>query len=84
MVPAKFVIELPQSGADKEQFAQGHQVLALYPNTSCFYRATVVCPPIKVLSLKTFEPVGNFNGRVKRRWKKTSHFIRFVSKTTIM
>lgn len=30
------------------EFPAGHTVLALYPSTTCFYKAVVVQPPSKV------------------------------------
>ncbi|RKP05227.1 SGF29 tudor-like domain-containing protein, partial [Thamnocephalis sphaerospora] len=30
------------------EFPAGHIVLALYPNTTCFYKASVIVPPSKV------------------------------------
>lgn len=33
------------------EFPTGHTVLALYPSTTCFYKAIVVCPPSKVQNI---------------------------------
>jgi hypothetical protein len=33
---------------DVPEFPAGHTVLALYPSTTCFYKAIVVQPPSKV------------------------------------
>lgn len=33
------------------EFPTGHTVLALYPSTTCFYKAIVVRPPSKVQSI---------------------------------
>ncbi|KAJ3093791.1 hypothetical protein HDU96_002026 [Phlyctochytrium bullatum] len=44
--PAKLVIPIPAKPHQPE-FPVGHIVLALYPNSSCFYKAIVVKPPSK-------------------------------------
>ena len=46
-VPAKYVIPLSKSGQQFPHFAAHHTVLALYPLTTCFYKAEVVSPPSK-------------------------------------
>ncbi|KAJ3234698.1 DNA-directed DNA polymerase gamma mip1 [Chytriomyces hyalinus] len=43
----KDIIVIPKSVESRMEFPQGHTVLALYPGTTCFYRATVVLPPSK-------------------------------------
>jgi hypothetical protein len=50
-VTGRFIIPLPKSLPDSfknAEFPAGDIVLALYPETTCFYRATVVAPPSKV------------------------------------
>ncbi|KAI8855041.1 SGF29 tudor-like domain-containing protein, partial [Chytridium lagenaria] len=44
--PAKLVIPIPEV-PHKPEFPVNHIVLALYPNSSCFYKANVVKPPSK-------------------------------------
>ena len=41
----KFVIPLPEAKALSHDFPVGSTVLALYPDTSCFYRAEVISTP---------------------------------------
>ncbi|KAJ1538203.1 hypothetical protein HK405_014013 [Cladochytrium tenue] len=48
LFPSKMVIPLPKAAATRE-FPDNHIVLALYPGTSCFYRATVITPPSKMV-----------------------------------
>ncbi|KAJ3416839.1 hypothetical protein HDV05_008424 [Chytridiales sp. JEL 0842] len=45
--PAKLVIPIPKEVNKKDEFPANHTVLALYPNSSCFYKATVLKPPSK-------------------------------------
>ncbi|KAI0233728.1 hypothetical protein L0F63_002043, partial [Massospora cicadina] len=49
ILSAKYVIKLPeeQDLSYENEFPPGHEVLALYPNTTCFYKATVITPPSK-------------------------------------
>ncbi|CAG8526511.1 15936_t:CDS:2 [Acaulospora colombiana] len=48
LVPAKNVIEIPNQGDMRTpEFPQSHTVIALYPGTTCFYKAVVVKPPEK-------------------------------------
>jgi len=35
------------------EFPAGHTVLALYPSTTCFYKAVVIRPPSKVKETRT-------------------------------
>jgi len=48
-VPAKYVIALPTSEptaySHYNEFKAGSSVLALYPDTTCFYKAYVATPP---------------------------------------
>ncbi|CAG8693669.1 10530_t:CDS:2, partial [Acaulospora morrowiae] len=47
-VPSKNVIEIPNQGEMRiPEFPQSHTVIALYPSTTCFYKAVVVTPPSK-------------------------------------
>ncbi|KAK9764069.1 hypothetical protein K7432_008748 [Basidiobolus ranarum] len=50
-LPLRNIIPLPEEYTVGEipEFGIDHVVLALYPNTTCFYKATVVLPPSKVL-----------------------------------
>ncbi|KAJ3046925.1 hypothetical protein HK097_000394 [Rhizophlyctis rosea] len=45
--PAKMVIPIPKDVNRRPEFEAGHEVLAQYPASSCFYKATVVLPPSK-------------------------------------
>ena len=45
IAPQKFVIPLPEAKALSHDFPVGSTVLALYPDTSCFYRAEVISTP---------------------------------------
>ncbi|ORX75548.1 DUF1325-domain-containing protein [Basidiobolus meristosporus CBS 931.73] len=49
-LPLRNIIPLPEEYALDEisEFEVNHVVLALYPNTTCFYKATVVLPPSKI------------------------------------
>lgn len=50
-VTGRFIIPIPKSLPDSfknAEFPVGDVILALYPETTCFYRATVVTPPSKV------------------------------------
>ncbi|KAI8990171.1 SGF29 tudor-like domain-containing protein [Pilobolus umbonatus] len=49
MLPPRYVIPIPNSDEAKVSTEiQAHQnVLALYPGTTCFYKATVITPPSK-------------------------------------
>ncbi|KAJ3134097.1 hypothetical protein HK100_003838 [Physocladia obscura] len=38
---------LPLPSKSEKEFPENHAVLALYPNTTCFYKAVVVVPPSK-------------------------------------
>lgn len=47
----KFIIPLPKflpESFRNAEFVTGDTVLALYPETTCFYRAFVITPPSKV------------------------------------
>lgn len=46
--PMRQVLAVPKEIGKKLEFPMGHEVLALYPGTSCFYRAEVIQPPSKV------------------------------------
>ncbi|KAJ3216531.1 hypothetical protein HDU67_009316 [Dinochytrium kinnereticum] len=46
LFPPKLVIPIPEV-PHKPEFPINHVVLALYPNSSCFYKANVVKPPSK-------------------------------------
>ncbi|CAG8435762.1 6220_t:CDS:2 [Diversispora eburnea] len=47
MVSMKNVIELPGPGGYLQEFPRSHRVIALYPNTTCFYKASIIIPPSK-------------------------------------
>ncbi|KAI9598298.1 SGF29 tudor-like domain-containing protein [Syncephalis fuscata] len=49
-LPPKYILTISNTGMGHRsgEFAIGHTVLALYPNTTCFYKATVTMPPSKV------------------------------------
>ncbi|ORX92261.1 hypothetical protein K493DRAFT_226154, partial [Basidiobolus meristosporus CBS 931.73] len=49
-LPPRNIIPLPEEVVLGEypEFEVDHVVLALYPNTTCFYKAIVVLPPSKV------------------------------------
>ncbi|KAK9727791.1 hypothetical protein K7432_001567 [Basidiobolus ranarum] len=49
-LPPRNIIPLPEEAVLEEypEFDINHVVLALYPNTTCFYKAIVVLPPSKV------------------------------------
>ncbi|KAG0298712.1 SAGA HAT/Core module component [Dissophora globulifera] len=44
---ARSVIMIADDQEDMPEFPAGHTVLALYPSTTCFYKAVVVQPPSK-------------------------------------
>ncbi|CAG8777624.1 6113_t:CDS:2, partial [Racocetra fulgida] len=49
LVPAKNVIAIPNPGEMRSpEFPKDSTVIALYPSTTCFYRAVVVIPPSKL------------------------------------
>ncbi|GES78921.1 SAGA-associated factor 29 homolog B isoform X1 [Rhizophagus clarus] len=67
-VPAKNVMVIPNPNdiRPSQEFAPNTTVLALYPSTTCFYKASVVLPPTKLSSqshqrayLLTFEDDDN-------------------------
>ncbi|KAF7725388.1 hypothetical protein EC973_009656 [Apophysomyces ossiformis] len=48
MVPPRNVIAVPEPDEVHEaEISAGSDVLALYPHTTCFYKATVIAPPSK-------------------------------------
>lgn len=47
MVSLGNVIDLPDKGGYLQEFPRSRRVFALYPNTTCFYKATVITPPSK-------------------------------------
>ncbi|KAI9341820.1 SGF29 tudor-like domain-containing protein [Zopfochytrium polystomum] len=68
LFPAKMVIPLPTQVDSTKEFPEGHTVLALYPGTSCFYKAIVQSPPsktndvdYKMLYAIRFEDDGDFD-----------------------
>ncbi|RIB08827.1 SGF29 tudor-like domain-containing protein [Gigaspora rosea] len=49
IVPVKNVIAIPNSGEMRSpEFPKDSTVIALYPSTTCFYKAVVVIPPSKL------------------------------------
>lgn len=63
----------PPSSHTQPEFPSGSVVLALYPGTTCFYKATVVLPPSKILSSREpvyklrFEDDNNQERQIERR-----------------
>nr|CAG8451703.1 14487_t:CDS:2 [Entrophospora candida] len=52
-VPKKHVLPIANKGEVKaNEFTKDHPVLALYTETTCFYKATVVLPPSKITPSK--------------------------------
>ncbi|KAI8341290.1 SGF29 tudor-like domain-containing protein [Chlamydoabsidia padenii] len=47
MVSPRQVIPIPDITDNRLEYPSGHHVLALYPGTTCFYKATVMVPPSK-------------------------------------
>jgi hypothetical protein len=50
-LPGRFIIPLPKMLSESSkhaEFAPNDIVLALYPGTTCFYKAKVIVPPSKV------------------------------------
>ncbi|CAO3611869.1 unnamed protein product [Cunninghamella echinulata] len=47
MLPPKQVIPIPERIDHRNEFAPGKHVLALYPGTTCFYKAIVITSPSK-------------------------------------
>lgn len=43
--PVKCVLEIPSDINKRPYFPIGHEVLSLYPNSSCFYKATIIKTP---------------------------------------
>jgi len=43
--PVKCVLEIPSDDNKRPYFPIGHEVLSLYPNSSCFYKATIIKTP---------------------------------------
>ena len=46
--PVKCVLEIPSDDNKRPYFPIGHEVLSLYPNSSCFYKATIIKTPNEV------------------------------------
>lgn len=55
MLSPRYVIPVPTSEEAKllPEIPAQQDVLALYPGTTCFYKATVIAPPSKVNMLHT-------------------------------
>lgn len=53
MLPPRYVIPVKSSEEAKlsAEIPARQDVLALYPGTTCFYKATVIAPPSKVLQI---------------------------------
>ncbi|KAI8089902.1 SGF29 tudor-like domain-containing protein [Halteromyces radiatus] len=47
MLPSRQVIPIPDAIEHRPEFPPGRHVLALYPGTTCFYKAIVMSPPSK-------------------------------------
>ncbi|KAL1919338.1 uncharacterized protein VTP21DRAFT_2031 [Calcarisporiella thermophila] len=47
MLNPRHVLPIPNENEDYPEFAAGSDVLALYPSTTCFYKAKVITPPSK-------------------------------------
>ncbi|CAG8605610.1 10539_t:CDS:2, partial [Dentiscutata heterogama] len=81
LVPSKNVLIIPKPGEMwMPEFPQSSTVIALYPGTTCFYKADVVLPPSKLsVSLKyllTFEDDDNAERYVD------AHYVLDVPKET--
>lgn len=48
MLTPRQVIPIPDNMDNQPEYPSGRHVLALYPGTTCFYKATVMTPPSKV------------------------------------
>lgn len=48
------------------EFPAGHTVLALYPSTTCFYKAVVVQPPSKVSTSCCIVPLQDERQLIRR------------------
>ncbi|CAG8643474.1 37064_t:CDS:2, partial [Racocetra persica] len=74
LVPAKNVIAIPNPGEKRTlEFPKDSTVIALYPSTTCFYKAVVVIPPSKLTPkssryLLTFEDDDNAERYVDSRY----------------
>ncbi|KAJ3079415.1 hypothetical protein HK102_003800 [Quaeritorhiza haematococci] len=51
--PAKSIIRIPKEVTKRNEIPPNTSVLALYPGTSCFYRAVVIVTPSQVSSLRS-------------------------------
>jgi hypothetical protein len=74
MLQPRNVIRVPHRDEAKAlpEYNTGHDVLALYPGTTCFYRAKVMAPPSKV----------SVADRVRK--KETKHYLHFRIKMPLM
>lgn len=54
MLPPRYVIPVKSSEEAKlsPEIPAHQDVLALYPGTTCFYKATVIAPPSKVIYIQ--------------------------------
>jgi hypothetical protein len=48
MLLPRQLIPIPDRNDHRPEYPTGRHVLALYPGTTCFYKAIVVVPPSKV------------------------------------
>lgn len=86
LLPPRNVIPVPDSHETKQlpEFGIGQDVLALYPGTTCFYKATVVLPPNKA-SRKNGNSSRMFHMLTKQPRTRTSvqlEITRYSLKTT--
>lgn len=49
MLPPDKIIPLPENVEKAREFSKGTEVLAMFPNTTAFYNASVVQPPKNVI-----------------------------------
>jgi len=54
--PVKCVLEIPSDDNKRPYFPIGHEVLSLYPNSSCFYKATIIKTPNENKNSSNGEP----------------------------
>ncbi|KAI8813308.1 SGF29 tudor-like domain-containing protein [Cladochytrium replicatum] len=70
--PPKAIIPIPKEARDTE-FPEGRTVIALFPQTSCFYKAVVKCSPSKNKVMPGhyilhFEDDGGFDRHIQPEW----------------
>lgn len=62
MLQPRNVIRIPDADEAKShaELNPGQDVLALYPGTTCFYRAKIVSTPTKVIKDKKRNPINAY------------------------